>query len=133
MKGIKVLGSSALLAYFEGEEGGAKVKEFLKEAAEKEKNLLISAVNWGEVLYVIEGRHGKEKKNEVEHLMNQMHLEVIDIDRDLTRQAAHLRANEKLAYADCFAAALALSRKAGLVTRDKDFRQVEDKISVTWI
>lgn len=133
MKGVKVLDSWALLAYFEGEESGAKVTEILKEAAEKERNLLISVVNWGEVLYVIESRHGKEKRDEIERLMNQMHLEVIDADRELTRIAAHFKATKKLPYADCFAAALARLRKAILVTGDKDFKQLGDDLKINWL
>lgn len=133
MKGVKVLDSWALLAYFEGEPAGAKITELLKEAAEKGKNLLVSVINWGEVLYVIESRYSKDKRDEVERLMNQMHLEVADADKDLTRTAAHLKATEKLPYGDSFAAALALDRKAELVTGDKDFRAVESKIQIHWI
>lgn len=133
MKSVKVLDSWALLAYFEGEPAGAKITELLKEAAEKGKNLLVSVINWGEVLYVIESRYSKDKRDEVERLMNQMHLEVVDADKELTRTAAHLKATEKLPYGDSFAAALAVNRKAELVTGDKDFRAVEGKIQIHWI
>ena len=133
MKGVKVLDSWALLAYFEGEERGSKVNGLLKEAAEKEKNILISVVNWGEVLYVIEGRYGENKRNEIEHLMRQMHLEVIDANRELTREAAHLKATEKLPYADCFAAALTKTKSATLVTGDKDFKHLEGELKISWL
>lgn len=133
MKGVKVLDSWALLAYFEGEPAGAKVKELLKEAAEKGRTFLISVVNWGEVLYTIESRHSKDRRDEVEHLMSQMHLEVVDANKDLTRVAAHLKASEKLPYGDSFAAALALTRKAQLITGDRDFRLVESKIQIAWL
>lgn len=133
MKGARVLDSWALLAYFEGEASGSKVTEILKEAADKEKILFISVINWGEVLYVTETRYGKEKRDEIEHLINQMHLEIVDVDKELTRQAAHFKATEKLPYGDCFAAALALNRKAELVTGDKDFRSVENKVRIRWL
>lgn len=133
MKGVKVLDSWALLAYFEGEQAGSKVTEILKKAAHKEKSLLISVINWGEVLYIIETRYSKEKREEIEHLMNQMHLEVIDADKDLTRLAAHFKATRKLPYADCFAAALAQTRKASLVTGDKDFKHLDGELEVDWL
>lgn len=133
LRGVKVLDSWALLAYFEGEPAGAKVTELLKEAAEKGKNLLISVINWGEVLYVIESRHGKDKCEEAERLMNHMHLEIVDADKKLTSAAAHIKATTKLPYSDSFAAALAVNRKAALVTGDKDFRTVEDKIHLVWL
>jgi ribonuclease VapC len=133
LKGVKVLDSWALLAYFEGEEAGAKVAEIFKEAAEAQKKLLISVINWGEVLYITESRYGEAKRNEVERLMNQMHLEVVDVDKDLTREAARLKANAKLPYADSFAAALARLRKAILITGDQDFKSIESQVKIAWL
>lgn len=133
MRSVKVLDSWALLAYFEGQESGSKVTEILKDAADKRKMLLISVINWGEVLYVIEARYGKEKRDEIEHLMNQMHLEIVDAGKELTRQAAHWKASKKVPYADCFAAALAKAHKASLVTGDKDFKPLGDELKIDWL
>ena len=133
MKGVKILDSSAVLAYFEGEEGGKHVTSLLKEGSEKEKNLLISVVNWGEVLYVVETRYGKGRRDEIEHIMSQMHLEVIDVGKDLAREAAQIKASRKLPYADCFAAALTRTRKGVLVTTDKDFKVVDAEINIEWL
>lgn len=133
MRGVKVLDSWALLAYFEKEAGCEQVTQLLKQAAEEEKDLLISVINWGEVLYVIERKHGKEKKEAIDHLMSQMHLEVVDADQELTREAAHLKINAKLSYADSFAAALAKNRKTALITGDKDFRLLENELHILWL
>ena len=133
MKGVKVLDSWDLLAYFEGQEAGAEVVGLLKEAAGTEKKLLISVINWGEVLYVIESRYGKAKCEEVDHLMNQMHLEVVDADRELTREAAHFKAAAKISYADSFAAALAKGRKAVLITGDREFKSLESQLKIDWL
>jgi len=46
--------------------------------------------------------------------------------------AAEFRADHKLTYTDCFAAALAVHRKASLVTSDQDFATVEKKIDILW-
>ena len=131
--GSKVLDSSALVAYFEGEASGAAVSQMLKEASSKNKPLFISVVNWGEVLCVTERRNDARKRDEVEKVMEQMCLDVVSVDRNLTRAAAHIRATQKLPYGDCFAAALALDKEAELVTKDKDFKSVEDKIHIQWI
>ena len=133
MKKDKVLDSNALLAYFEGEEAGLKVRDILKEAAEQDRELWLCVVNWGEVLYVIERRAGKGKRDEIDRLMHQMHLRIIDVDQDLTRQAAAYKAKGGIAYADCFAAALAKSKKAELVTGDREFKEVESQISIHWL
>jgi hypothetical protein len=57
-------------------------------------------------------------------------LEIVAADLELTRSAAELRAEHKLPYIDCFAASLAVSRKASLATSDKDFGQVEKRLEI---
>lgn len=133
MSGDKVLDSWALMAYLEGEERGRKVTELFSSAAGKGSGLFLSAVNWGEVLYVIESRYGDSKRDEIERLLDQMHVEVVPVDREIARQAAHFKATSKIPYADSFAAALAFVRKADLVTGDDDFRCVEKKVKITWL
>ena len=128
----KVLDSWAVISYFEGEPSGVKVRDILK-AADSENLLLISRVNWGEVLYVIEGRYGSSGRENVEHVMDQMNLEVIEADEAMTRAAAHLKAAHKLPYCDSFAAALALREKTALVTGDKDFKAIQSKILIEWL
>ncbi len=133
MKEDKVLDSFALLAYFGGEEAGPKVRDLLKEAAEQDRELYLCVVNWGEVLYIIERRAGKEKRDEIARLMNQMHLSIIDADQEITRQAAAYKTKGGISYADCFAAALAKSKKAELVTGDKEFKEVEGDLKIHWL
>jgi predicted nucleic acid-binding protein len=58
---------------------------------------------------------------------------VVDADANLTKEAASLKAQHILPYAGCFAAALARSRKAALVTSDKDFERVGSLVKVFWI
>jgi hypothetical protein len=43
------------------------------------------------------------------------------------------KAKEKIAYADCFAAALAREKKAQLVTGDPEFKPLEDEVNILWI
>lgn len=133
MKNTKVLDSWALLSYFEGQEKGRKVTKILETAADGKCRLFLSVVNWGEILYVIHSRYGEKKRSEIEHLMNQMDITVVNIDRDIVRQAAAFKAVNKLPYADCFAAALAFLERADIVTGDKDFSAVEDKVKIEWL
>jgi ribonuclease VapC len=133
LKKDKVLDSYALLAFFEGEEAGQKVREILKDAAEHDRELWLSVINWGEVLYVIERKVGKDKREDIARLMSQMHLRIADADQELTMQAASYKAKGRISYADCFAAALAKQKKAELVTGDKEFKEVETEIKINWI
>ena len=54
-------------------------------------------------------------------------------DLTLARQAALFKATHKMAYADCFAAALAKERKAELVTGNPQFKALEKEIKVQWL
>jgi len=127
-----VLDASALLAFFQDEPGAEKVQDLLTRAGQAERPLLMSVVNWGEVIYVVWQRRGEEAARERMRAMARYPLEIVGADAETTLLAAALKAQHKLPYADCFAAALAQEKKATLVTTDKDFQQVEKDIAVLW-
>lgn len=132
----KVLDAWAMIAYFEGESSAPKVNEILKSSSADPAQgafLMISRINWGEILYIFESRYGISKRDTVERLMNQMSVKVIEVDTDMTRLAAHFKASDKLPYADAFAAALAHQKGAQLVTGDKDFKAVQGQIDILWL
>jgi predicted nucleic acid-binding protein len=64
--------------------------------------------------------------------MAQLPIRLVPADAELARHAAEFKANFNLPYVDTFAAALALQRKASLVTSDKDFARVEKKVDLLW-
>jgi ribonuclease VapC len=66
-------------------------------------------------------------------LIQSFPVAVIDADRELTREAARLKASKRLAYADCFAAALARLKNAELYTGDPEFKAVEKEVKVVWL
>lgn len=128
-----VLDSYALLAYFEKEAGWNDVARLLADAAAERCALQCSIVNWGEVRCITERVYGVEKANEVEAVMDDLPVEWIDADRALTRAAARLKVDGGLAYADCFAAALALVAEGEVVTGDPEFAAVEEQVTVRWL
>jgi predicted nucleic acid-binding protein len=62
-----------------------------------------------------------------------MPLEIAPLDRELAEAAALLKNEHGLGLADAFAAALAKSKKAELVTADTEFKAVARQIDVTWL
>ena len=128
-----ILDSYALIAYFQRQPGHEVVASILEECAEKGRFAVISVVNWGEVVYHAFKQKGEESAQLAEHTMNTLPLEVVDADRTVTREAARLKATKRMSYADCFAAALTKTRKAELVTGDKEFKQVEGEIKIRWL
>ena len=133
MAGPKVLDSWALLCYLEEERGYEKIIHLFDKAAELSEPLLMSVINWGEVYYQVARRYGEPRAQEIERLIQSFPVAVIDADRELTREAARLKASKRLAYADCFAAALARSKNAELYTGDPKFKAVEKEIKVVWL
>lgn len=129
----RVLDSYSLLAYFEGEAGKEKMIEVLRTARDSGRPLLLSVINWGEVFYITLREAGRERAEQLAHLISTLPVEVIPADLELTRLAAEFKANNKMSYADCFAAAMAKLRKAELVTGDKEFKQVEGQIKIMWL
>jgi predicted nucleic acid-binding protein len=127
-----VLDASAVMTYFVGRPGAERVKALLAEAAEGQKTLLMSVVNWGEVYYSVWRTKGRDAAQHALHILAQLPIELVPADAELTRLAAELRAGHKLPYADCFAAALARLRKAALLTSDGDFAAVQDEVPILW-
>lgn len=66
-------------------------------------------------------------------VIDQLPVSLIAPDRAQTMTAAGLKAQHPIAHADCFAAALAIARKARLVTGDPEFRLLEKDIHIDWL
>jgi predicted nucleic acid-binding protein len=133
LAGPKVLDSWALLCYLGEEAGCEKIIHLFEKAAELSEPLLMSVINWGEVYYQVARRYGEPQAREIERMIQSFPIAVIDADRELTREAARLKAGKRLAYADCFAAALAKIKKAKLYTGDPEFKAVEKEVEVIWL
>ncbi len=128
-----VLDTHSIIAYLEGEEPGKGLIPILESSVEDKAELYLSVVNWGEVYYIALREGGKERAELYRSIIGKYPIMVIDADKDLTLIAAKYKAHFKMSYADAFAAGLAEMKKAALVTGDKEFKQVEDKIKIEWL
>ena len=133
MATAKVLDSWALLCYLEQELGYEKIIELFDKAIESSMPLLMCIVNWGEVYYQVMRRFGDQKTQEIEQLIQTLPITLVEANKELTREAARIKATKRMAYADCFAVALAQLRKAELYTGDPEFKVVEKDIKVLWL
>jgi ribonuclease VapC len=129
----KVLDSWALLCYLEQEPGYEKIIELFEKAVESSKPLLMCVVNWGEVYYQVLRRFGDTKAQEIEKLIQTFPITLVEANQELTREAALIKATKRMAYAGCFAVALARLKKAELYTGDPEFKAVEKDIKVVWL
>jgi predicted nucleic acid-binding protein len=128
-----VLDSFALIAHFEDEVGGDKVRSLLKSAREGKTKLYLSIINFGEIYYNTLRERGIEKADETKLIIEQLPIIIIDADKPITIEAAKLKALYPVAYADCFAAALGVMKKSKVVTGDPEFKKFIKSVKLEWI
>jgi predicted nucleic acid-binding protein len=123
----KVLDSWALMAFLHDEPAAAEVERLLLQAADEKHKLLLCVVNWGEIYYSVARAEGEAVAEQKAADLATLAIDLVPVDDDLklAREAAKLKATKRMAYADCFAAALAKTRNAELVTGDPEFKEVE--------
>ena len=130
---VKILDASALVSYLWKQSGYEKVQDMLSKAAGSERNLLMTTINLGEVYYLLIRDHGLEDANKILKIIETLPIDFVEVDVELTKQAAVYKAARKLPFADCFAAALAKLHKGELITADKDFKLIENEVKVVWV
>jgi len=121
-----VLDSSALIRYIDGESGGDRVKEILKECVKRRVEVWISAVQWGEIAGNLRKRVGAAHEERILSSILPSEVRMVPVNGERAVHAAELRVDHKLAYADCFALELAMdSPDHVLVTADFEFKSVD--------
>ena len=127
-----VLDANAVLRYFKVGDaaGGDKVQDLFLQAQRNQVRLCMSVVNLGEVFYILLRNIGEQRALHYVRVM-QHAVTIVEADLSGTVEAATLKHRYNLGYADSFAAALALGRKATLVSADPGFESVGK--SLKWI
>ena len=129
----KILDAHALFVFLEKEPGFEKIESFFARAVEQDNYLLMTTVNFGEVYYIILRECGKNKADEIEKIISTLPIEIVDVNRELAKEAANFKAVNKISYADCFAAGLTKIHKGELITGDKEFNALEKEIKIIWL
>src|SRR6266567_584353 len=131
----KVLDSWALIAFFEDEPAAEEVEKLLHQAADEKHKLLLSVMHWGEVYYNTMREVSQEAAEQKAQEIASLPIDIVGVDDDLAlaRQAAIFKATHKMAYADCFAAALAKIKNSELLTGDPEFKALEKEIKINWL
>ena len=121
------------MAFFNGEASAPHVRDRFARSIDSGVPLALCVVNWGEVVYQFERSGGPAAAASVIRDMDSLPIEIVPVDRALTRLAAGFKARGGLSYADAFAAALAHQRKAGLLTGDPELKSLDKEIQILWI
>jgi PIN domain nuclease of toxin-antitoxin system len=119
-----VLDASAILRFSDKEAGFDRVRDLFIEAAQGKAELLLSAVNWGEIVGALYKRAGglSALTNNLAANLAALPLTVVPADKDLAASAAIFKYDFKVPFVDAFAGSLALHENATLVTADYDFK-----------
>ena len=128
---IYVLDASAILRFTDQEPGFDRVRNLFYEAAQGKTQILLSAVNWGEIVTVV---HRKDSRNAETILANltALPMTIVPVDAEAATDAGKFKWSFDIPYADAFAGSLAMncpltsakSEQATLVTADYDFKKV---------
>jgi uncharacterized protein with PIN domain len=131
----EVLDSWALIAFLEDEPAADAVEKLLAQAVAEKHKLLLSVVDWGEIYHNTMRKVSQEAAEQQARAIATLPIEIVGVGDDLTiaRQAAIYKATHKMAYADCFAAALARIRNCELLTGDPEFKALEKEIKIAWL
>ena len=129
----KVLDSWAIMAFFEGEPAAEGVETLIHQSIQARSGLLMTSVNLGEVWYSVARAQGETVAEKAIQNIHSLDIEIVPASWELSLQAAKFKAKNPIAYADCFAAALAYLRGVELVTGDREFERLQDQIRILWV
>jgi predicted nucleic acid-binding protein len=128
-----VLDSYAMIAYFEDESGADQVAQILRQLIQGKAKGFMSVVNWGEVYHSTLRAEEVAEAEKIICQLDKLPIQIVDVKKDSTYEAAKLKGKYRIAYADCFAVALSVKLNASLVTGDSEFKKLREQISIQWI
>lgn len=128
-----VLDCFALYAYFQAGPGGERVKKLVEDALRNKVTLYFSLINLGELYYITYKKLNEGIAKSIISDVNSLPINIQSITDAQVWNAAELKAHFNISYADAFAASLAQSLNATIVTGDPEFMNMTKEINVLWI
>ena len=123
-----VLDTSALLAYYQDEEGADRVERILDEAARREASVYVSFMTLFELAYLAMAAEGPEEALRLVLRIRELNLEEAWPDENMLWRAAAVKAGGGVSVADAFIAGLAAALEATLVHQDPEFAKLGGEI-----
>jgi len=131
-----IVDSWPVLEWFRQRDPARKLfAEILDKADRGQIALQMSRINRGEIWYQVARRWGLDIYPIYQRRLDTLPIEFVSVDDALVDEAAELKARFSIAYADCFAAALAIRNRAPVLTGDPDFLKLQAVgiLSVHWL
>lgn len=130
---VYVLDSFAVLAYLDSEVGAERVQMILEEASQGHAQVILSIINFGEVLYITEREVGLVQAQAALAAIEQLPIEILPATKEAVLAAAHIKANYPVAYADAFAVVAARESSGTIITGDPEFQAIQELVAVEWL
>ncbi|MFO0701056.1 MAG: type II toxin-antitoxin system VapC family toxin [Nitrospira sp.] len=128
-----VLDSFALVSLFHKEPGWEKVRTALYEQQRAETKAFLNWINWGEFYYIVKRKVGVSEAAEALRLLEQLPIELVPVDLPMVREAAEIKSQYAVSYADAFCIATTRRLSGTVLTSDPEFHAVEHLITVRWL
>jgi len=128
------LDASAPVRLLDSEPGSVRVKDILRGARRRECRVLISAVNWGEVVLAIARRFDPNLAGRVEAGMLLYPIDIVPADAARAARAGKIKFRYNIGYADAFGAEIAFdSPDHVLLTGDYGVKPLEHDIRIEFL
>jgi predicted nucleic acid-binding protein len=129
----RVLDSWPIVEWIKGRQPATDVvATLLKESEAGTARLFMSAINVGEVYYYLRKQHSEKLSEWWRESSRALPVTIEVPTADDIWDAALLKGQYPVAYADAFAAALALKHRCPLLTGDPELRSIAD-LDLDWI
>ncbi|MGA1826190.1 MAG: type II toxin-antitoxin system VapC family toxin [bacterium] len=133
MNDLIVLDSFALVCFFHKEPGWEKVQKVLYGLSASGTHALLNSINWGEFYYIIKRHVGKRKAEEALALLIQLPIKILSVDDDLVKEAAEIKSDYPVSYADAFCIATAQRSGGRILTSDPEFESIQHLVTIEWL
>jgi len=109
------------------------MQKVFSELSSSRQKALLSLINWGEFYYIIKRRVGKRKAEEALVLLEQLPVAILSVDERLVKEAAEIKSDYAVSYADAFCIATAQRSNGQILTNDPVFKLVKHIVTVVWL
>lgn len=129
-KPVYIMDAFALMAYLNGEPGAQRVREILADGEKGKCHIYMSIINLGEVLYNLERNYGLGRAQDALAVIQGLPIEILPADDQTVFDAAHVKANHPVSYADAFVVVAAQKLNGIVMTGDPEFQDVAELAKV---
>jgi predicted nucleic acid-binding protein len=122
-----------MIAWLLDQGAAPRIEAIMQKADAGNLQLLMSWINVGEVYYIAAKRYGREKAERFLERLPSLPIRVVLPDETDIIAAARLKGSRRMAYANAFAAALAIREGATVITGDPELAALKDLLKIDWI